>query len=83
MRAIENRMGIARAANTGISEWVDPLGRAHGQTSLYVEATAVYRITTTDVTSIYVRLGDWVGLLSLVLSAAAIPYAWSRRQGGP
>ncbi len=79
MRAIENRMGIARAANTGISEWVDPLGRVHGQTSLYAEATAVYRITTTDVTSIYVRLGDWVGLLSLVLSAAAIAYAWSRR----
>src|SRR5207248_2248739 len=38
MRAIETRTGIARAANDGISEFVDPLGRTYSATGLEVEA---------------------------------------------
>src|SRR6185436_4206840 len=34
MRAIENRVGIARAGNNGISEFVDPFGRAYHVTKL-------------------------------------------------
>ena len=47
LRAIENRVGIVRAANTGISEYVDPLGRSHGATRLFVSAAPVPRPSTT------------------------------------
>jgi len=66
MRAIETRMGVARAANTGISEFVDPLGYPHDQTRLEVQATVAGRLRTSDVIPLYVRFGDWVGLLSAV-----------------
>lgn len=66
MRAIETRTGIARAANDGISEFVDPLGRAYSATGLEVEAVVSGRLRTSDVISPYVRLGDWVGMLCVL-----------------
>lgn len=63
LRAIETRMGVARAANSGISELVDPLGRAYAATELDREAIVADRLRTSDVMTLYVRLGDWVGML--------------------
>ena len=66
LRAIETRMGVARAANSGISEFVDPLGRAYAQTRLDTEAVVVDTLRTSDVETWYVRLGDWVGWLCVL-----------------
>jgi len=66
MRAIETRTGIARAANDGISEFVDPLGRTSSATGLEVEAVVAGRLPTSDVIPPYVRLGDWVGTLCVL-----------------
>ncbi len=66
LRAIETRMGVARAANSGISEFVDPLGRTYGTTHLDTEAVVADRLRTSDVTTVYVRWGDWIGLLSVL-----------------
>jgi apolipoprotein N-acyltransferase len=63
MRAIETRAGIARAANDGISELVDPLGRTSIQTGLEQEAAVAGVLRTSDVVPLYVRWGDWVGTL--------------------
>jgi apolipoprotein N-acyltransferase len=63
MRAIETRMGIARAANSGITELVDPLGRAHLETRLETDTVVAGKLQTSDVIPLFVRLGDWVGLL--------------------
>jgi apolipoprotein N-acyltransferase len=79
MRAIENRVGIARAANSGISEFVDPLGREHERTRLTVKTYASDTLFTTDVVPLYTRLGDWVGLLSLLLSLGLVGYTWRLR----
>jgi apolipoprotein N-acyltransferase len=65
LRAIENRVGIVRSANTGISEYVDPLGRRHDPTPLFTAETRTYRAQTTDVHTLYVRIGDWLGSGSL------------------
>ena len=72
LRAIETRMGVARAANSGISEFVDPLGRAYDATALGTEATVVDHLRTSRVTTLYVRLGDWVGTLVVI---AALGFA--------
>ncbi len=79
MRAIETRMGIARSASTGISQFVDPLGRTHQSTALYVEAIETRTVLTTDGRTLYVRLGDWVGLVALVGAAACLVAAHRRR----
>ena len=66
MRAIETRTGIARAANDGISEFVDPLGQTYAATGLEVEAAVSGRLRSSDVITPYVRLGDWVGTLCVL-----------------
>ena len=79
MRAIETRMGIARAANDGISEIVDPLGGTSAETGLEQEATVSARVGTSDVIPLYVRLGDWVGtLVVLVTLGFAGMLAWDK-----
>lgn len=80
MRAIENRVGIARAANTGISGFVDPLGRISQRTRLGVRTTVLGEVRTTDVITLYTRMGDWVGLLSLVGAAALLLATFVRRR---
>ncbi len=80
MRAIETRMGVARAANTGISEYVDPLGRTYDRTALEVERVEADPVWTTPERTLYVRLGDWVGLFSLVGSAALAVAVLARRR---
>jgi len=66
MRAIETRAGIARAANSGISATVDPLGHVHDATGLEVRTAVASRLATSDVRTLYVRLGDWVGTLAVL-----------------
>jgi apolipoprotein N-acyltransferase len=82
LRAIETRMGIARAANSGISEFLDPLGRASQSTKLEQKTIVVGTLRTSDVIPLYVRLGDWVGLGVVVatLGFAVILFLHRNRQ---
>jgi apolipoprotein N-acyltransferase len=80
MRAIETRMGVARAANTGVSEFVDPLGRTHLATPLEVPRTLAGPVLTTSIRTPYVRFGDWVGALALAGAAALLVAAYARRR---
>ena len=80
MRAIETRMGVARAANTGISEFVDPLGRTYRRTPLDVQRVEADTVWTTAGRTAYVRLGDWVGVLALVGTGALVAAAVVRRR---
>jgi len=83
LRAIETRMGVARAANSGISETVDPLGRVHDATALEVRTAETSTLITSDVTTWYVRLGDWVGMLTVIatlgFAGMIAVQAWRRR----
>jgi len=79
LRAIETRMGVARAANSGISEFVDPLGRAYDRTELDADTVVVGTLTTSNVVPLYVRLGDWVGLLVVILTLSGAAFLLKRR----
>ena len=76
MRAIENRMGVARSANTGISLFVDPVGRVYNRTSLFEEDVRTDVLRTTNVTTFYTRYGDLVGngaaITALLLVLASV-----------
>jgi apolipoprotein N-acyltransferase len=79
MRAIENRVGIARAANTGISGFVDPLGRIYDRSRLGERRFVLGELVTSDARTLYTRLGDWVALLSLIGTVMLLGFAWWRR----
>jgi apolipoprotein N-acyltransferase len=80
MRAIENRVGIARSGNNGISEFVDPFGRAYHVTRLDEVTVIADEVKTTGIKTFYTRFGDWVGLLSLVATALMVGLG-SRKAG--
>ena len=83
MRAIENRTGVARAGNTGISLFIDPVGRVYNSTSLFEADVRTDTVYTTDVVTFYTRYGDLVGtgaaLAALLLTLASF---WLSRWGG-
>ena len=72
LRAIEEGRYLARAANTGISGFVDPYGRAVQKSDLFEQRilTADLRFITSR--TIYSRIGDLVAWLSLAVTAAAL-----------
>ena len=72
MRAIENRVGIARAANTGLSLYVDPVGRVHDVLELEREGVGLARVQTTGVLTTYSRHGDLVGPASGALAVLVL-----------
>lgn len=78
LRAIENRLPIVRAANTGISGYIDPLGRVRAETPIFVPRTGMYTVESAGVTTLYTRLGDWVGALCLTATIAFLVAAWRR-----
>jgi apolipoprotein N-acyltransferase len=83
MRAIENRMGVARAANTGISLFVDPVGRVHDATELFELDVHTATVRTTDIVTFYTRYGDLLGsgsaMAALLLVLASV---WLARGAG-
>ncbi|MBF0477764.1 MAG: apolipoprotein N-acyltransferase [Deltaproteobacteria bacterium] len=57
-RAVENRVWIPRAANTGISGFISSAGLIIGRTELNREAIRSYRVPLADTKSFYSRHGD-------------------------
>ncbi len=57
-RAVENRRAVARAANTGISGFVDPVGRILSPTGLYVDALVTERLPLLKTITFYTKNGD-------------------------
>lgn len=60
-RAVETRRSLIRAANTGISGFVDPLGRVTGQTALFTEAALSSRPPMLDLATVFSRNGHRFG----------------------
>ncbi len=57
-RAIENRVSIARAANTGISAIIEPTGEIISKTELFKRTVLTGTVQLVDFNSFYSRYGD-------------------------
>ena len=83
MRAIENRTAFVRVANTGISGFVDPLGRYHDRTGLFVPAVEVRDVPVIGGRTLYTRFGDVVAWLAIAGCVFALLAARRARPRGP
>jgi apolipoprotein N-acyltransferase len=80
LRAVEEGRYLARAANTGISGFVDPYGRILAASPLFEQAMLVADVRFIRDRTIYSRTGDLVAWLSLLASAIAILYSKIRKR---
>jgi apolipoprotein N-acyltransferase len=72
MRSIEQGRYLARAANTGISGFVDPYGRMIEKTDLFHDAIVIGDLRFIRERTIYSRTGDVAAWLSLAVTLAAL-----------
>ncbi len=70
IRAIEQGLPLVRAANTGISAVVDPLGRIIGSLPLGTEGVLDARLPRPTPLTPYARMGDLPTGLALAVAAA-------------
>jgi apolipoprotein N-acyltransferase len=70
LRAIETRRAIARAANTGISAFINPRGDVLQQTGYGAPAAIKGTLQLNNRQTIYVRWGDVLGRVSVVAAFA-------------
>lgn len=68
LRAIENRCWIARCANTGISMFIDPMGRITSKTPIFEKAILVGTIFANDDKTVYNSIGDIFGWGALIIA---------------
>jgi apolipoprotein N-acyltransferase len=79
LRAVEHRVAIARAANTGVSAFIEPSGRVSEMLPLFERGVLGHRVALRARTTLYTRLGDWVAYGCLALGAAGFGLALLRR----
>lgn len=78
-RAVENRLAVARAANTGISAFIDPVGRCLDETSLFEEAIRIRALPLMSHGSFYARYGDLFAIgCILICLILCISSFWNR-----
>ncbi len=80
MRAIEQGRYLARAANTGISGFVDPYGRVLAKTPMFEPDVVVRDVRFLTDRTIYSRIGDLVAWISLALTVVALFAAMEPRR---
>ena len=79
LRAVEHRVAIARAANTGVSTFGEPSGRVSGLLPLFERGLLHHRVVLRARTTLYTRLGDWLAYGCLGLGASVLGFALFRR----
>ncbi|MBN2620956.1 apolipoprotein N-acyltransferase, partial [candidate division WOR-3 bacterium] len=80
LRAVENRVPLARSSNTGISMLVDKYGRVVQDTPLFKEKYICGTVHVMDQKTIYQTIGDAVPLGALIAIAGALILSIFRRR---
>ncbi len=69
-RAVENRVPLARCANTGLTLLVDAHGRIQGSLPVFAPGVRVGRLSAAGAPTPYSRFGDWPGAFAGLAVAA-------------
>jgi apolipoprotein N-acyltransferase len=72
LRAVENRRSLIRAANTGISGFIDPVGRVTASTQLFTDAALTRNVPFLKNVTFYTRYGDLFALFCLAITLFAM-----------
>ncbi len=78
-RAIENRKPLARAANTGISGFIDSNGRILTQSGLFERQVLTYTLKTDPSMTFYTKFGDLFSFFCMVISIILLANIVPRR----
>ena len=71
-RAVENRVWIVRAANTGISGFIDPTGKIAQATALFEDSTSIGTVYPNRKKTFYTEYGDLFVLICYIISLLLI-----------
>jgi apolipoprotein N-acyltransferase len=74
-RAVENRSWYVRAANTGVTCFIDPNGRVVRKSKIYIRNELTDDVYRRQYLTFYARYGDWFAYL--VVAVAAIICGWT------
>ncbi len=71
LRAVETDRYLLRAATTGISAFVDPIGRVVEEIPMNRQGIIYARFQPRHTTTLYVRLGDWFAWVACAITVLA------------
>lgn len=80
LRAVENRRPVVRAANTGISGFVDSRGRILTASELFVRGHYAANVALSKERTLYSRAGDVLPALCAAVAAVLLLAGFRRRQ---
>jgi apolipoprotein N-acyltransferase len=75
LRSVENRVPMARCANTGISGFIDSRGHILQVTSLFEDAAMLGTIHLGEGKTLYTRYGDWLAWICLFVIVLVFGYS--------
>jgi apolipoprotein N-acyltransferase len=79
LRAVEHRVSVVRAANTGVSAVITPSGAITHSLPLFTRGAFEHRIALRGRPTLYTRVGDWLVYLSLAVTALVLGIVAVRR----
>lgn len=74
LRAIETRRYVLRAANTGISGFIDPLGNVHQKTKYETRTAIVQTVYPDEALTFYAKYGDYLARIMLAIAALVLVF---------
>jgi len=80
LRAIENRMYVARSANTGVSGFIDPSGKILMHSDWWTQDALRMNIFASDRITFYAQSGDYLGRISAFLSVLILLAGFVKRK---
>ena len=80
LRAVENRVPIARSANTGISGLILPTGKVNNKIPFNEQKVTLSSIPIKNVQSFYTKYGDWFAVICTLISLITLFFGWLQKR---